>query len=209
MANISECLSQLLNARYGKDVRKSIYESILQCYYDASGASLDGVFSFGEMEEISMEAGYIDSNAVPGTAISLSKIESSSWECALLECKEGDRFTLSGTGGNDGRMFCFVDESNKILCASPDNVVYKSVVIEAPKKSKKIILNRSVGDVGTPNYKGSLPGYLFLESVNINNNRFIDINTGSINTDTSVYSSTDFIKVEPNTKYSIYGICLN
>lgn len=206
MADINTYLDKILSSRYGKDVRQSIHDGIQQCYYDASGATLDTVFSFGEMDEINMESGYIDTNSVPGTKISLTPIVSSSWQYALLECNEGDRFTISGSGGAGARMFAFIDESYRIMCAAPPNVVYESRVIEAPKGAKKVVLNRGVGDIGTPNYKGSFPGYLFLENINLINNRYINKNTGSLAYDTTSYGSTDYISVEPDTLYILYGI---
>lgn len=41
MANIKEYLAQILSARYGKDVRQAIHDSIQQCYYDGSAGTID------------------------------------------------------------------------------------------------------------------------------------------------------------------------
>ena len=37
MANVMEILAKIKTAIYGKDVRQSIYDAILQCYKDATG----------------------------------------------------------------------------------------------------------------------------------------------------------------------------
>lgn len=208
MADIQQYLDDILKARYGKDVRQSIHDAIQQCYKDSSGDALNTIFSFGEMEEIEMNRGYIYTASRPGTAISITPTDSDSWEYALLDCEEGDRFTIYGTGGNDGRLFCFVDASNKVLCSAPRNVNLDSTVIEAPKNSKKIIINRNTTNISSPCYKGSLSGYLFLETVTVNNNRYINKNTGSISLDTSVHGATDYISVDPDTEYFMYGVVL-
>ena len=41
MSIISECLRQILSARYGRDVRQAIHDGIQQCYYDGKAGSID------------------------------------------------------------------------------------------------------------------------------------------------------------------------
>ena len=41
MGNISDFLGKILSARYGKDVRQSIHDTIQQCYYDGKAGSID------------------------------------------------------------------------------------------------------------------------------------------------------------------------
>jgi hypothetical protein len=41
MANIKDYLSQILKARYGKDVRQSIHDAIHQCYEDGKAGATD------------------------------------------------------------------------------------------------------------------------------------------------------------------------
>jgi hypothetical protein len=56
MANIKDYLSQILKARYGKDVRQSIHDAIHQCYEDGKAGSVD----LEARELIDYKVGYPD-----------------------------------------------------------------------------------------------------------------------------------------------------
>lgn len=84
---------------------------------------------------------YIATNKSAGDTIDLTPVEGSGTSSyAIVNCSEGDRFTLNGTGGSTGRLWAFVDENNKlIVCAVANNTVTNKVLM-APVGSAKLIL---------------------------------------------------------------------
>ena len=66
---------------------------------------------------------------------------SSSYRYILTDCTEGDRFTVTGTGGQSPKLWCFLDSSNAILASAGNNASLSNGVIIAPKNAKKLIIN--------------------------------------------------------------------
>ena len=72
---------------------------------------------------------------------------------AIIPCKEGDVFYISGTGGIIARLWCFIDGNNNVLANAPQDTTLYQTQIVAPRNSAMLILNDRSG--GT-SYKGEL-----------------------------------------------------
>lgn len=74
----------------------------------------------------------------------------SGFSCALVECKEGDLFTITGRGGNAAHYYVFTDANgNKLLDGDTPSQWAENVDIIAPKNSKYLALN-NYNTYGTP-----------------------------------------------------------
>lgn len=62
---------------------------------------------------------------------------------AIVECSAGDTFLISGTGGNNPRLYAFVDASDKILTMSESMANYTHKTVYAPQGAAKLIINDS------------------------------------------------------------------
>lgn len=67
----------------------------------------------------------------------------SNFNAAIVNCSEGDVFTVNGRGGNSPRLWAFADSSNNILSVETDasNTLHKILV--APANAAKLIINNN------------------------------------------------------------------
>jgi hypothetical protein len=79
----------------------------------------------------------------------------------IVECSAGDTFLISGTGGNNPRLYAFVDASDKILTMSESMANYTHKTVYVPQGAAKLIINDSSNrasfkgiDNITPNISG-------------------------------------------------------
>lgn len=88
------------------------------------------------------------------------------WNYAIIGCTEGDCFTISGQGGTDPRLYCFVDDSESQTQAIPLQVAgiqehASEKLIIAPKNATKLIINVRFDEDNTEDtsycYKGVTP----------------------------------------------------
>ena len=80
-----------------------------------------------------------------GDTLSLTPHNDASGAYVIVNCSEGDVFTLNGFGGLGYRLWCFVDADNKILDFSPIRTLYENKIITAPKNTAKLVLNQFIG----------------------------------------------------------------
>lgn len=90
----------------------------------------------------SWSAGYIKTN---GETVDISTIVPSPsgypHVCTVLDCAEGDVFTITGTGGNASRLWCFIDASGNSLSVANANAFLTLGKITAPANSAKVVIN--------------------------------------------------------------------
>ena len=102
---------------------------------------------------------YINTNKATGTTINLTPAVGTSPECVCVveNVKEGDAFTIYGSGGNAGRLWAFLDSSNKLINKSDANVITGTVglTIIAPANANKLVCNSTVD--GTIIYGKKVP----------------------------------------------------
>jgi len=80
------------------------------------------------------------------------------YKYAIVDCKPGDIFYISGYGGDSPRVYCFVDSSNTKLTYSNANENLSSRRVVAPTNAAKVIIQDRATDSsqdgkGLPSYK--------------------------------------------------------
>ena len=60
---------------------------------------------------------------------------------AIVECQEGDKFTINATGGGFPRAYAFLDGNNLILERAEQNASFSNAVITAPANTAKLVIN--------------------------------------------------------------------
>ena len=97
---------------------------------------------------------YIQTNINP---LTLKEKISASYDnggYAIVDCQPGDKFTISGTGGNAGGLWCFIDETNQVLTKSGNGAIADGLILIAPPASAKLVINTLTN---TASYIGVLP----------------------------------------------------
>ena len=94
---------------------------------------------------------YIQTNVSEGTEVDLTPLTPTSNpgnnNYAIVDASGGDVFIINGTGGNNGRLWAFVDSSNKLIIKSDANETGSNLILTAPGNASKLILNE-IGTVG-------------------------------------------------------------
>lgn len=100
------------------------------------------------LKKITMIDGYnINLGVNIGTAVDLTPSPISGWKYAIVNCTSGDKFTVSGTGGVNPRLWGFVDSNNNLLTRSTISITATNSIITAPVGASKLIINSSTNDV--------------------------------------------------------------
>lgn len=96
--------------------------------------------------------GYIKTN---GTTADITSITSNNaYGYAVVPCVEGDRFTVSGTGGGSMRLWAFLDDEGNVLANADVNVEESMLGLEAPSDSAYLVYNANLNGVTPKLYKG-------------------------------------------------------
>lgn len=78
-----------------------------------------------------------------GTTVNInSPIVNDGWYSVVVECVEGDAFTITGTGGSTPRLWVFADASGNILTKN-QRTTETNLEIIAPKNAKYLVANFS------------------------------------------------------------------
>ena len=89
---------------------------------------------------------YIKTNLNVGDLVDLTPVTGyNTNNYAILDVQEGDRFTINATGGNAGRLWCFIDSTNHLISVSASNATVSDFVLVAPEYASKLILNPVTG----------------------------------------------------------------
>lgn len=89
---------------------------------------------------IELTSGYIRTDGNLGDIVNLTVNQSLNTRYAIIPCKVGDYFVISGNGGNLSRLFCFIDSSNRIILNAERRLVL-STYIKVPYNTSKLIVN--------------------------------------------------------------------
>lgn len=141
----------------------ALYQAIVDI---ASGGSIvtsgnsrncEAITVVGEIDEIKRELNYaLDGDAVimiPGGKINTvnapvdvsNVVPDSATMYAVVDCQHGDCFTITGTGGQNYRLWCFIDSTGGIIEATgnpaPANLTKTDFLIYAPANASKLVLN--------------------------------------------------------------------
>lgn len=121
-----------------------------------SGAAADAKVAGDKLTELKSALGieflpftanyYIDTNKTEGTVVDYTGEDLhtiTGRNCSVYSCKEGDPFTIFGSGGNAARLWAFIDSNSKLISKSVGNLAAPDdgLVIYAPQNASKIIIN--------------------------------------------------------------------
>ena len=99
-------------------------------------------FGTYRMDEIIMTDGQnINLSAGVGNTVDLTPEDVSGYRYAIVDCKEGDNFTISGRGGSNPRLWGFIDSNNVLLSVSGEGKIEDGLILTAPKNATKLIVN--------------------------------------------------------------------
>lgn len=164
--------------------------------YSTAGDAVRGQFKqlnnvIGDYSNIDInESGYI---STVGHVLSLSVIENSSYRHKILECNEGDLFTVTSDSGLGALPYTFID-ANNIVLDQPKTPNLNNALIVAPKKAKKVVFN--TGNIPDVNIKH---GWTSVQQALSKVNDLIGINKEEINNINKLtYSFKNNLKNEPN-----------
>jgi len=94
-----------------------------------------------------MTSGYnITTGVAVGSTVNLSPKKISGWRYAIINCVSGDKFTINGTGGNNGRLWAFLDSNNILLSVAVYPLTVNNLVITAPTNATKLIIHNNNAD---------------------------------------------------------------
>ena len=82
---------------------------------------------------------YYATNGAVGSSVTMTPTQGN-MRSLVVSCKAGDKFIVKGAGGSSGRLWCFVDSSDKIVSQAAASVTSTAgVSIEAPVDGKLIV----------------------------------------------------------------------
>lgn len=84
---------------------------------------------------------YISTNKSIGTQIPLTYVSDRDFWHLIVDCKLYDKFTITGTGGNSARLWCFIDKDNCLISVSNSNLTANNLVLDIPENASKLIIN--------------------------------------------------------------------
>lgn len=132
------------NAYYVIFVTNNIDGYYLDLYYDKStyystSESKDG----SNLLLDSMKGYYIPDNKVIGDTLDIEPTVYPIFNCISIDCKTGDTFSIKGVGYDSARVWCFVDENNKVLSIQNYKTWERSYEydIVAPVNASKLVVN--------------------------------------------------------------------
>lgn len=89
-----------------------------------------------------------------GNVVDLTPQEVSTYQYAIVNCDEGDKFTINGQGGWSPRLWGFVNGDNILLTvAAEGTTINDNYKLAAPKGAKKLIINNLIAS-GLVSYRG-------------------------------------------------------
>lgn len=110
-------------------------------------------FAFGN---INYSKGFITTGDVGATIPSYTSNGQSYWVSSVIPVKEGDTFYIEGQGGNNARLWAFIDENDAVLSSSSANYISVGENIIAPIGSKVLIVNFGTASY-SPKYELYIP----------------------------------------------------
>lgn len=92
---------------------------------------------------LSYNDGYITTGVEVGTVVNIDNITlSSGYKNAIINCVQGDRFSIIGKGGGSPRLYAFLAYDNKLLSVSEAQAIRENpYTIVAPANATKLVVN--------------------------------------------------------------------
>ena len=146
---------------------------------------------------------YINTNVAVGTVVNTTPVSVNAYAYMIISVKKGDKFLVSGQGGNKSRLWAFTDASYKLLSKTNITDAQQSNVSLTASADGYLIVNSYTGTSVT--YFVKRYTVTKLSSGYINVNRLIhpfgyintNVNVGSAVTIAPVYSSSFCFAITP------------
>lgn len=99
---------------------------------------------------------YINTNKTAGTVVDLTPTGygDPAYAHVIIDCNEGDIFTVCAYGGNAPRTWAFLASDNKLITKADNGAQLNGVELTAPPNAKKLIVNNSHEDFYHYVFKG-------------------------------------------------------
>ena len=142
-------------------ITPSAYSNVKLTLISNLSRTLDGMDHAGEISVIPYTSGgYIQNNQTDGTEVSsFTPTSNSAFQYALIDVTGADYVCFNGTGWTTGRLWAFIDSSNKMISKSKENVAADNLCIPVPSNAVKLISNMYVSSAGI-SFKGEIVAHL-------------------------------------------------
>lgn len=84
--------------------------------------------------------GYIKTGVDIGATVDLTPIDTINMAYAVYDCNGVEYITVTGRGGESGRLWAFVDADNKLISVANESITLKNAIIEVPANAEKMIV---------------------------------------------------------------------
>lgn len=102
---------------------------------------------------------YIITNVNVGSTVDLTESSSNGYSYVIFDCSPGDKIMITGQGGNNPRLWAFVDDDYKLLAKSDASLRATALVVTSPTNTAHCIINSETSSIGncyiTPDWKGT------------------------------------------------------
>ena len=161
---------------------------------------------------------YITTSTAVGSIVDLTPSANSAFNdggCAVIDCIEGDLFEINGSGSSNGRLWAFVDSSNKMLQRSGANVTGTNLVLMAPKDAAKLIINSKTHGSSIKNtsvvirlssLKEALVESAKVDIIDFDRDYYIDNHGNTVDITAHVFSLGTYCAVVSCNSYEIFTI---
>lgn len=77
-----------------------------------------------------------------GNVVDLTQQRVTNYKSALINCSEGDFYLVNGAGGNNPRLWAFLNSNNQVITCSDANITESWLLLIAPKGASVLVLNQ-------------------------------------------------------------------
>ena len=144
--NIKTAIDTNINTNGNQAITGAVMNSVMKQTVDSVDTQLTELESEISKNKIetTRSGGYIITNVGIGNVVNLTPtINYGDYRYMIQECKEGDIVYVFGHGGNNPRLWAFLDSNNVLLSVAEDGEYHFETPIRlvAPQGSAKVIIN--------------------------------------------------------------------
>lgn len=137
--NDTEGNNELIDMRVGAD--GETYDSAGSAVRTQIASLARNIIEVSGQEKITFISGQNINLAYEiGDIVSLTPESISYYRYAIVDCTEGDRFLLNATGGDNPKVWGFLDSDNKLLAVA-DTYTVTNLLLFAPEGATKLVIN--------------------------------------------------------------------